>query len=70
MDSLPLPTANKAIALIGTSTFLAIIDVLSNIVYKLHFHPLAKISGPKLNALARIQYVRHLLAGTTVTDVS
>ncbi|KAK5704611.1 hypothetical protein LTR17_021741 [Elasticomyces elasticus] len=26
--------------------------------------------GPKLNALTRIPYVRHLLAGTTVTNVS
>ncbi|KAK0366314.1 hypothetical protein LTR59_001306 [Friedmanniomyces endolithicus] len=43
---------------------------LGKIIYTLYIHPLAKVPGPKLNALTRVPYVRHLLAGTTVDNVS
>lgn len=41
---------------------------IGNIVYKLYFHPLHKVPGPAANALSRIPYVRHLLAGSTAVN--
>lgn len=35
-------------------------------MYAAYFHPLSKVPGPKLNALTRIPYIRHLLRGSTV----
>jgi hypothetical protein len=40
------------------------------VVYALYLDPLSKIPGPKINALSRIPYVRHHLAGTTVPNVN
>jgi len=48
----------------------SILYFTSKIVYLLYFHPLSKVPGPKLNAITRIPYVRHLLAGTTVDNVT
>lgn len=38
-------------------------------VYNAYFHPLAHVPGPKINAITRLPYIRHLLAGTTVDNV-
>lgn len=35
----------------------------------LRLHPLAKIPGPRLNAISRLPYVRHLIKGTTAENV-
>jgi len=43
---------------------------ISTIIYKLYFHPLHHIPGPKVNALSRISYIRHGLLGTTVDNVN
>ncbi|KAF2768082.1 cytochrome P450 monooxygenase [Teratosphaeria nubilosa] len=39
------------------------------VVGLLYFGPLSKIPGPRVTALSRLPYVRHLLAGTTVDMV-
>ncbi|KAK0344296.1 hypothetical protein LTR94_014996 [Friedmanniomyces endolithicus] len=70
MDSLHLPRARMPVALIGTLIVLIVCYALGKIIYTLYIHPLAKVPGPKLNALTRVPYVRHLLAGTTVDNVS
>lgn len=40
-----------------------------NIIYTLYFHPLHGIPGPKINAISRIPYIRHMLGGTTKENV-
>jgi len=70
MDSFENSMAKKPIALIGTFAALSVIYFVGKIVYLLYIHPLSKIPGPKINALTRIPYVRHLLAGTTVENVA
>lgn len=39
-------------------------------MYNAFFSPLAHIPGPKINAISRIPYARHLLAGTTVEHIT
>lgn len=38
------------------------------IVYVFALDPLRHFPGPKINAISRIPYIRHLLAGTTVEN--
>lgn len=42
---------------------------IGHAVYMLRFHPLAKIPGPRINAISRLPFVRHLLKGTTAENV-
>ncbi|KAF7185028.1 Cytochrome P450 monooxygenase [Pseudocercospora fuligena] len=49
---------------------LALLYVVGNFIYKLYFGPLSHIPGPKLNAVSRLPYIRHLLKGTTVDNVN
>jgi len=42
---------------------------LGYLICRLRFHPLAKIPGPRANAISRLPYVRHLLKGTTAENV-
>lgn len=70
MESTKGDTITKPLTLISSFVTLSILYVASRIVYRLYFHPLSKIPGPKLNALSRIPYARHLLAGTTVENVT
>lgn len=48
----------------------AAIYFIGRILSKLYFDPLSHIPGPKLNAISRIPYIRHLLKGTTVDNVN
>lgn len=42
---------------------------LGKVVYRLANDPLKHVPGPKINAISRIPYIRHLLKGTTVDNV-
>lgn len=42
---------------------------IGTLVYAAYFHPLSKVPGPKLSALTRIPYIRHLLRGSTVDSL-
>lgn len=42
---------------------------VARIVHRIYFDKLSHIPGPKINALSRIPYARHALAGTTVENV-
>ena len=37
-------------------------------MYNAFFHPLSKVPGPKINALSRVPYIRHLIKGSTVDN--
>lgn len=43
---------------------------VGRVVHKLYFDPLSHIPGSKLNALSRLPYIRHLLAGSTVDFIT
>ncbi|KAM3415335.1 hypothetical protein BST61_g8864 [Cercospora zeina] len=51
--------------------FLALVPLclVGRIIYALAFDKLRHIPGPKVNAVSRLPYVRHLLRGTTVDNV-
>ncbi|KAI5371060.1 Putative cytochrome P450 [Septoria linicola] len=59
----------KPVSLIGTFVILSIAYFLGKIVYILANDPLKHVPGPKINAISRIPYIRHLLRGTTVDNV-
>ncbi|KAI7712361.1 putative P450 monooxygenase [Hortaea werneckii] len=61
---------SKSLGLIGTFAALSLLFLIGQIIYRVYFHPLSRIPGPKINAVSRIPYIRHLLAGTTVENVS
>lgn len=42
---------------------------ISRIVYALYISPLSAIPGPKINAISRVPYARHVLRGSTVDNV-
>jgi len=67
--SLEQNVGSTAGALLGTFATLSVIFFGAKIIYNLFFHPLHHIPGPKINALSRIPYVRHILAGTTTQNV-
>ncbi|KAF2173047.1 hypothetical protein M409DRAFT_62676 [Zasmidium cellare ATCC 36951] len=58
----------KPLVLIGTFAVLSLAYFVGTLVYNAFFHPLSKIPGPKLNALSRVPYIRHLLKGSTVDN--
>lgn len=70
MDAVKEDAIRKPLTLTSSFITLSILYVAIRIIYRLYFHPLSKIPGPKLNALSRIPYARHLLAGTTVQNVT
>lgn len=47
----------------------SLVYYVGHIVYRLQIHPLSKIPGPRMNAISRLPYVRHLLKGTTADNV-
>lgn len=70
MDAIKAQAARQPIAFVTSFVVLAIIYVAGRIIHRLYIHSLSKIPGPRLNALTRIPYARHLLAGTTVQNVT
>lgn len=65
MDATALePLSIKAFLLLLLPVYL-----LGRMIYALAFDKLRHIPGPKLNAVSRIPYVRHLIRGTTVENV-
>ncbi|GAB7362522.1 hypothetical protein MBLNU230_g2841t1 [Neophaeotheca triangularis] len=63
------PVRNQSVALIGILTALLTLYVTSHVVHCICVHPLHHIPGPKINALSRIPYIRHLILGTTGENV-
>ncbi|EME87800.1 uncharacterized protein MYCFIDRAFT_71270 [Pseudocercospora fijiensis CIRAD86] len=63
-------SAERPISFTAGFATLALLYVVGNLIYKLYFGPLSHIPGPKLNALSRLPYIRHLLKGTTVQNVN
>lgn len=61
---------HKPWVLIGTFAVLSLMYFVGNIVYTLYLNPLKQIPGPKLNAISRIPYARHLMAGTVVDHIT
>lgn len=70
MDTTIADAGRKPVTLIASIAILSILYLVSQIVYRLYFHPLSKIPGPWYNAITRIPYARHSLAGTTVRNVT
>ncbi|KAK4555707.1 hypothetical protein LTR86_007460 [Recurvomyces mirabilis] len=70
MSSLLWYPESRPVALVGLVVLLPVLFVLGKVIYQLYVHPLSKIPGPRINAISRIPYIRHLLAGTTVDNVN
>ena len=70
MDAIREEAGRKPLTLVVSLFALSAIYFVGTIVHRLYFHPLSKIPGPWINALTRIPYARHLLAGTTVQNVT
>ncbi|KAK5174974.1 uncharacterized protein LTR77_000110 [Saxophila tyrrhenica] len=60
----------KPWTLVASVVAVSVAYFVGSIVYRLYFHPLHHIPGPWINAVSRVPYIRHLLAGTTVVNVS
>lgn len=52
--------------LIGTFSVLSLVYFVAVVLYRVFVDPLRKIPGPRLNAITRAPYIRHLIKGTTV----
>lgn len=70
MDITKEEAVRKPLTLVAAFATLSVLYIVGRIIHRLYFHPLSKIPGPKINAISRIPYARHLLAGTTVQNVT
>ncbi|PPJ53654.1 hypothetical protein CBER1_00883 [Cercospora berteroae] len=70
MKTMPMDaTALEPLSIKAFLLLLLPVYLLGRIIYALAFDKLRHIPGPKLNAVSRIPYVRHLIRGTTVENV-
>ncbi|SMR44666.1 unnamed protein product [Zymoseptoria tritici ST99CH_3D1] len=65
MDSLRDRLAGKPWTILGLLVALAAAYFVVTAIQHVLFSPLKHIPGPRINALSRIPYIRHMLAGTT-----
>lgn len=70
MDIAVEEAGRKPMALVAAIAALGVAYFVGQIIHRLYFHPLSKIPGPWINAISRVPYGRHLLAGTTVQNVT
>ena len=70
MDTIREEAGRKPLTLVATFFTLSFLYFVGIIVHRLYFHPLSKVPGPWINAVSRVPYIRHLLAGTTVQNVN
>ncbi|KAK3711338.1 hypothetical protein LTR37_009718 [Vermiconidia calcicola] len=69
MDTSSSDAGNRPLLLVSTFATLSLLYFVGWILHRLFFHPLHHIPGPWINAVSRIPYARHLIAGTTVDNV-